>query len=168
MGKINLKCKTYGEIIGKGFPRVLAHTTAHYTSSELLYNEEIEKNIILINFEYSNEVFDKDDYGYTLRCKVCRQHITFKKEEIMFYKLIDHVKSHYADKDLVKKEWIARDMIHLNYKSVIEERISNSHTDHASSSGITFRELTKRERYAYSDALYRLRTEESTTKSKGR
>ena len=59
-------------------------------------------------------------------------------------------------------------MIHLNYKSVIEERISNSHTDDASSSGITFRELTKRERYAYSDALYRIRTEESITKSRGR
>ena len=46
------------EIIVKGYPRLLAHTAAHYIASELLYNEEIEKNIILINFESSNEVFD--------------------------------------------------------------------------------------------------------------
>jgi hypothetical protein len=49
--KIKLKCKICGEIIPKGYPRLLAHTTAHYTTAELLYNEEAEENIILINFE---------------------------------------------------------------------------------------------------------------------
>jgi hypothetical protein len=33
--KIKLKCKICGEIIGKGFPRVLGHTAAHYTAAEL-------------------------------------------------------------------------------------------------------------------------------------
>jgi hypothetical protein len=59
-------------------------------------------------------------------------------------------------------------MIYLNYESVIEKSISNSHADGASSSGVTYRELTIREKYVYSDALYRLRTEESKTKSKGK
>ena len=37
-----------------------------------------------------------------------------------------------------------------------------------SSSSVTYHELTKREVDAYRDALYRIRTEESITKSKGR
>jgi hypothetical protein len=119
--KIKLKCKICSEIIGKGFPRVLAHSAAHYTASELLYNEGNEKNVILISFESSKtsfEVFGEDDYA--LSCKVCRQRFIFKKEEIVISKLIDHIKSHYIDKDLIKKEWIAKDMIHLNYDSVIK------------------------------------------------
>jgi hypothetical protein len=89
----------------------------------------------------------------------------------MFSKWIDHIKSHYIDKDLLKKEWIARDMIHLNYDSVIQVSISDSHTGNefsSSSSSIIYRELTKREVDAYSGALHRIRTEESITKSKGR
>jgi hypothetical protein len=166
--KIKLKCKICGEIIGKEYPRLLAHTTAHYTSSELLYNEEIEKNIILINFEsskISNEVFDKNDYDYALRCKVCGDCFTFKKEE----DTIDHIKSHYIDKDLVKKEWIAKDLIYLNYYSVIQVSSPQSDIDNdVSSSSITYRELTKREADAYIDALYRIKREDSITKSKGR
>jgi len=42
-------------------------------------------------------------YDYVLRCKICENCFTFKKEEIMFSKLVEHVKSHYIDKDLVKK-----------------------------------------------------------------
>src|SRR5919198_5692496 len=102
MGK-NKACKICGEIIAKGFPRVLAHSAAHYTASELLYDEEIKKNIILINFETSNEIFGEDNYDYTLRCKVCGQRFGCKKEEIIFSKWIDHVKSHYVDRDLIKK-----------------------------------------------------------------
>jgi hypothetical protein len=167
--KIKLKCKICGEIIGKGFPRVLSHTAAHYTGSEILYNEGVEKNIIIINFESPNDVFGKDDYDYALRCKVCGQRFICKKEEIMFSKLINHVKSHYVDKELIKKEWIARQMVHLNYISVLQVNAFNSYTDNdVSSSSITYRELTKREVDAYRDALYRIRTEESITKSKGR
>jgi hypothetical protein len=33
--KIKLKCKICGEIIGKGYPKLLAHTIAHYSASEL-------------------------------------------------------------------------------------------------------------------------------------
>jgi hypothetical protein len=51
--KIKLKCKICGEIIAKGYPRLLAHTTAHYTTTELLYNEETEENVFLIKFESS-------------------------------------------------------------------------------------------------------------------
>jgi hypothetical protein len=171
--KIKLKCKICGEIIGKGFPRVLAHTTTHYTTSELLYNEEAEENIILINFESSktsNETFGENGYDYTLRCKICGDRFIFKKEEITFSKLIDHIKSHYIDKDLVKKERIAKDMIHLNYDSVLQVNVSGSHTDNNvhSNSSITYRELTKREGDAYMDALYRIKSEDSITKSKGR
>jgi hypothetical protein len=43
--KIKLKCKICGEIIAKGYPRLLAHTTVHYTSSELLYNEKMERKL---------------------------------------------------------------------------------------------------------------------------
>jgi hypothetical protein len=169
--KIKLKCKICGEIIGKGFPRLLAHAAVHYASSELLYNEEAEENIFLINFESSktiNEQFGQDDsYDYTLRCKVCGDSFMFKKEDAMFSKLIDHIKSHYTDKDLVKKQWIAKEMIHINYDSVIQVNTSDSHTDNSNSS-VTYRELTKRERDAYSDALYRIKTEESITKNKRR
>jgi hypothetical protein len=171
--KIKLKCKICGEIIGKGYPRLLAHIGAHYTTTELLYNEEAEENIILINFEgskTSNEMFNENGYDYALRCKVCGDRFIFKKEETMFSKWIDHIKSHYTDKDLVKKEWIAKDMIHLNYDSVIQVSSSYSHTDNdvSRNSSITYRELTKREANAYIDALHRIRTEESITKSKGR
>ena len=170
--KIKLKCKICGEIISKGYPRLLAHATAHYTSSELLYNEESDENIILINFEsskISNDTFGENGYDYAVRCKICGDRFIFKKEEITFSKLIDHIKSHYTDKDLVEKEWIAKDMIHLNYDSVIQVNASDSHTDNdVSDSSVTYRELTNRERDAYSDALYRIRNEESITKSKGR
>ena len=104
--RIKQKCKLCVEIIGKGYSRLLAHTAAHYTSAQLLYNEEIEKNIILINFESSktsNEILDKEDDYSPVRCKVCRDRFIFKKEETMFSKWIDHIKSHYIDKDLVKK-----------------------------------------------------------------
>jgi hypothetical protein len=64
----------------------------------------------------------------------------------MFSKWIDHIKSHYIDKDLVKKQWIAKDIIHLNYDSVIQVSISDPHTDNeVSTSSITYRGLTKRE-----------------------
>jgi hypothetical protein len=84
--------------------------------------------------------------------------------------LIDHIKSHYIDKNLLKKEWIAKDIIHLNYDSVIQVNVSGSHTDNNvhSSSSITYCELTKREGDAYMDALHRIKSEDSITKSKGR
>jgi hypothetical protein len=171
--KIKLKCKICGEIIAKRYPRLLAHTTSHYTTAELLYNEEAEQNIILINFEtskISNEIFSENGYDCALRCKICGDRFIFKKEYTIFSKWIDHIKSHYIDKDLVKKEWIAKDMIHLNYDSVIEVSNSDSHigNDVSNSSSITYRELTKRERHAYEDALHRIRSEDSITKSKGR
>jgi hypothetical protein len=85
-----------------------------------------------------------------LKCKICGDRFTFKKEEIIFSKLIDHVKSHHIDKDLVKKEWIAKDIIYLNYDSVIQVSISDPHTDNdVSSNSVTYRGLTKRERDAY-------------------
>jgi hypothetical protein len=36
-------------------------------------------------------------------------------------KWIDHIKVHYIDKSLVKKEWIAKDIIYLNYDSVLSQ-----------------------------------------------
>jgi hypothetical protein len=112
--------------VAKLLPRLLAHTTAHYTTAELLYNEEAEENIILMNFEssrISNEIFIENGYDYTLRCKVCGDRFIFnKKEDTIFSKWIDHIKSHYIDKDLVKSG-IARDMIQLNYDSVIQVSI---------------------------------------------
>jgi hypothetical protein len=171
--KIKLKCKICGEIIGKGYPKLLAHTIAHYSASELLYNEETEENVIFINFESSknsNQTFEGHDNDYALRCRICEDRFTFKKEEITLSKLVDHVKSHYIDKDLVKKEWIAKDIIHLNYDSVIQVNVSGSCTDNNvhSNSSITYRELTKREGDAYMDALHRIKSEDSITKSKGR
>jgi hypothetical protein len=161
--RIKLKCKICGEIIAKGYPRLLAHTTTHYTTSELLSNEEAEQNILLINFESSkssNQMFEGHDYDYALRCRICGDRFTFKKEEITFSKLVDHIKSHYIDKDLVKKEWIAKDIIHLNYDSVIQVNVSGLHTDNNvhSNSSITYRELTKREGDAYMDALHRIKS----------
>jgi hypothetical protein len=171
--KIKLKCKLCGEIISKGYPRLLAHITVHYTCNELLYNEEADENVTLINFDsskISNEIFSENGYDYALRCRICGDHFTFKKEEITFSKLINHIKSHYIDKDLVKKEWIAKDIIHLNYDSVIQVDISDSHTDNnvRSNSSITYRELMKGEGDAYMDALHRIKSEDSITKSKGR
>jgi hypothetical protein len=171
--KIKLKCKLCGEIISKGYPKLLAHTVAHYSPSELLYNEEIEQNIIFINFESSkssNQTFEGHDYDYALRCKICGDRFTFKKGEIIFSKLVDHIKSHYIDKDLVKKEWIAKDIIHLNYDSVVQVNVYGSHTDNnvRSNSSITYRELTKMEGDAYMDALHRIKSEDSITKSKGK
>jgi hypothetical protein len=171
--KIKLKCKICGEIISKGYPRLLAHATAHYTSSELLYNEEAEESITLINFDsskISNEIYSENGYDYALRCKICGDRFTFKKEEITFSKMIEHIKSHYIDKDLVKKQWIAKDIIHLNYDSVIQVNVSGLQTDNNvhSNSGITYRELTKREGDAYMDALHRIKSEESITKNKGK
>jgi hypothetical protein len=47
--------------------------------------------------------------------------------------------------------------------------ISDPHTDNdVSSNSVTYRGLTKRERDAYGDALYRIRSEDSITKGKGR
>jgi hypothetical protein len=37
--RIKHKCKMCAEVIGKGYPRLIAHITSHYTSNELLYNE---------------------------------------------------------------------------------------------------------------------------------
>jgi hypothetical protein len=65
--KIKLKCKICGEIISKGYPRLLAHTTAHHATAELLYNEEAEENVIFINFEsskISNRIFSENGYDY--------------------------------------------------------------------------------------------------------
>jgi ribosomal protein S27E len=81
--KIKLKCKICGEIIAKGDPRLLAHAAAHYATSELLYNEEADQNIIFVNFEsskISNETFGENGYDYALRCKICGDRFTFKKK----------------------------------------------------------------------------------------
>jgi hypothetical protein len=45
----------------------------------------------------------------------------------MFSKWIDHIKPHCIDKDLVKKEWMAKDMIHLNYDSIIQMSSSSAY-----------------------------------------
>ena len=78
----------------------------------------------------------------------------------MFSKWIDHLKSHYIDKDLVKKEWIAKDMIHINYDSVLEITRSDKQNRN------TYRELTEGEGEAYRNALHRIRSEESMTNTK--
>jgi hypothetical protein len=108
-------------------------------------------------------MFEGDDHAYTLRCKICRDSFTFKNEGITLSKWIDHIKSHYIDKDLAQKEWIAKDMIYLNYDSVLEIISSYRHNNDA-----TYRELTECEGEAYRNALHRIRSEESMTKSKGR
>lgn len=105
--RVKLKCKLCGQIIGKGYPKLFPRTLGHYRPSQLLYNGEIEENIIFINFESSktsNQMFVGDDHAYTLRCKICRDSFTFKNQGTTFSKWIDHIKSHYIDKDLVKKE----------------------------------------------------------------
>jgi hypothetical protein len=123
-----------------------------------------------LKIKISNEISIENSYDYMLRCKICRDRFTFKKEEMTFSKLIDHIKSHYIDKDLVEKEWIAKDIIHLNYHSVIQVNVSDLYTDNNihSNSSITYHELTKREEDAYMDALHHIKSEESITKSKGR
>ena len=78
----------------------------------------------------------------------------FKKEEVtMFSKWIDHIKLHYTDKDLVKKSWIAKDIFHLNYDSVLLLTDSNHHNGKSNSSSddnnSNYRDLTKREINAY-------------------
>jgi hypothetical protein len=60
-------------------------------------------------------------------------------------------------------------MIHINYDAVIQVNASDSYIDNSiSTSSVTYWELTIGERDAYSDALYRMRTEESITKNQGR
>lgn len=93
-----------------------------------------------------------------------------KKETAIFSKWIDHIKSHYLDKDLVKKSWIAKNIVHLNYDSVLLLTDSNHHKGNKSisNSNNTYRDLTEREIDAYRNALRRIRNEESITKNKGR
>ena len=82
------KCKICGEIVAKGYPKLLAHTTSHYSPSELLYNEEAEENILLINSESSkasNQMFEEYNYEYTLRCKICRDSFIFKKKKQQYF-----------------------------------------------------------------------------------
>jgi hypothetical protein len=97
---------------------ILRHTILLLNS----YNEVAVENIFLINLEsskISNETFGENGYDHALRCRVCGDRFIFKEEETIFSKWIDHIKSHYIDEDLVKKEWIAKHLIHLNYDSVI-------------------------------------------------
>ena len=175
--RIKHKCKMCGEVIGKGYPRLIAHITSHYASNELLYNEDRDIDIISINFERaktSNKwlVVDEDEKGqYHLKCKICRDTFMYKKEEAtMFSKWIDHIKSHYLDKDLVKKSWIAKNIVHLNYDSVLILTDSNHNKGNKLNSSINnnYRDLTKREIDAYGNALRRIRNEESITKNKER
>jgi hypothetical protein len=174
--RIKHKCKICNKVIGKGYPRLLAHITSHYTSNELLYKEDIETDIISINFESSKTsnqwVIDKEEEKcqYLVKCKICKDTFMFKKEETtMFSKWIDHIKSHYLDKDLVNKDWIAKDIVQLNYDSVLILSSNHRNGNKANSSiDNNYRDLTKREINAYRNALRRIRTEESITKNKGR
>jgi len=91
----------------------------------------------------------------------------------MFSKWIDHIKSHYLDNDLVRKSWIAKDIFHLNYDSVLlltdsNHRNENKSTSSSDDNNSNYRDLTKREINAYRNALRRIRNEESITKSKGK
>jgi hypothetical protein len=176
--RINHKCKICKKVIGKDYPRLLAHITSHYTSNELLYKEDIETDIISINFETTKTpnkwIVDKQEGKdqYPLKCKICSDTFMLKKEETtMFSKWIDHIKSHYLDKDLVKKSWIAKNIVRLNYDSVLILTDSNHHKRNKSDSSNdsnNYRDLTEREINAYRNALRRIRNEESITKSKGR
>jgi hypothetical protein len=84
----------------------------------------------------------------------------------MFSKWIDHMKSYYINKDLVKKPWIAKDILfHLSYDPV--PLLTGSNHRKASNNN-NYRDMTKREINAYRNALHRIRIEESMTKSKGR
>ena len=71
-------------------------------------------------------------------------------------KWINHVINHYADESLVKKERIGREILNINYESVLLE-------------GNDYRDLTDKEDKAYAEALYRIRTtEEAINKNKNR
>jgi hypothetical protein len=94
--------------------------------------------------------------------------VSSSKRKTIFSKWIDHIKSHYIDKDIVKKEWIAKDIIYLNYDSVLEVTTSDQDKNNGVSSSITYRQLTEREGSAYRNTLHRIRNEESITKNKGR
>jgi hypothetical protein len=59
-------------------------------------------------------------------------------------------------------------MIHLNYGSVIQVSSPDSHKSNDVSSSITYRELTKKRGNAYRGDLYRIRSEDSITNSRGR
>jgi hypothetical protein len=39
--RLKHKCKMCGKIIGKGYPRLLAHIASHYSSNEFLQKEGI-------------------------------------------------------------------------------------------------------------------------------
>jgi hypothetical protein len=176
--RVKHKCKVCGEVIGKGYSRLLAHITSHYTANELLYKEGIEMDIISINFETAKTpnkwIVDEEEVEeqgkYLLKCKICGDTFMLKKETAIFSKWIDHIKSHYLDKDLVKKSWIAKNIVHLNYDSVLLLTDSNHHKGNKSisNSNNTYRDLTEREIDAYRNALRRIRNEESITKNKGR
>ena len=109
-------------------------------------------DLISINFESSKTLLDERAVGqekqghYSLKYKICGDTFMFRKEETtMFYKWIDHIKSYYLDKDLVKKDWIAKDIVHLNYDSVLLLTSSNHYNGNKSnsSSNNTYRDLTK-------------------------
>jgi hypothetical protein len=75
--RIKHKCKICDDIVGKGYSRLLAHITSHYTSNELLYNEDKGIDIISINFEspktsLNEGVVGEEQGHYPLECKVCR------------------------------------------------------------------------------------------------
>lgn len=100
-------------------------------------------DIISINFESlknSNERVigeeEEEEQGhYPLKCKICGDTFMFKKEETtMFSKWLDHIKSHYLDKDVVKKDWIAKNIVHLNYDSVLLLTSSDYHNGNKSDS----------------------------------
>ena len=69
---------------------------------------------------------------------------------------------------MVKKEWIARDIIHLNYDSVIQMNNDSDGEGNSAHSNVAYRHLTARESEAYRNTLHRIRNEESVTKNKGR
>jgi len=106
--RIKHKCKICDDIVGKGYSRLLAHITSHYTSNEFLYNEDKGIDIISINFEspktsLNEGVVGEEQGHYPLECKVCRDSFIFKKDETIISRWIDHIKSHYTDRDLIKK-----------------------------------------------------------------
>jgi predicted Zn-ribbon and HTH transcriptional regulator len=71
--KIKLKCKILVKLLQKDiqdYLLMLRHT------------------ILLANYYTMNKL---------MRCKICGDRFTFKKEEITFSKMIDHIKSHYID-----------------------------------------------------------------------
>ena len=141
--RIKHKCKICDDIIGKGYSRLLAHITSHYSSKELLYNEAIEMDIISINFESpknSNKVLaGEEERYYPQKCRICGNTFMFKKGDTMFSKWIDHIKSHYVDKHLIKKAWVAKDIIQLNYDSILLLKNGNNY------SSISHSDLTERE-----------------------